>query len=202
MEEVWQVVHGTQSMLKTGLNRSLMRKIFDKWVDTHEGRRSELLIDLATDKKEANSPNKVAQQERSEEVVYMSRSWRGTMRSKTVIDKINDMKMKMENKVTLRKTGKTKVDSELSAKAVNSAKRKRIEDVMDMGQGDDRLDIHKSKPMRVNMKEPVWSPWRGSMKLEDSQTRSLGSRKNRSGHCWCPVNTVDQSERSHATMRR
>ena len=49
------------------------------------------------------------------------------------------MKMKLGSKVTLRKTGKTKVDSEISAKAVNSAKRKRVEKVMDMGQGDDRL---------------------------------------------------------------
>ena len=61
------------------------------------------------------------------------------MRSKMAIDKINDMKMKLGNKVTLGKTGKTRVDSELSAKAVNSAKRKRIENVIDMGQGDDRL---------------------------------------------------------------
>ena len=60
------------------------------------------------------------------------------MRSKMVIDNINDMKMKLGSKVTLRKTGKTKVDSEISAKAVNSAKRKRVEDVMDMGQGNDR----------------------------------------------------------------
>ena len=41
--------------------------------------------------------------------------------------------------MTLRKTGKTKVDSELSMKAVNSAKRKRVEEAMDLGQGDDRL---------------------------------------------------------------
>ena len=56
-----------------------------------------------------------------------------------VIEKINDMKMKLGSKVTLRKTGKTKVDSHISAKAVNSVKRKRVEKVMDMGQGDDRL---------------------------------------------------------------
>ena len=47
--------------------------------------------------------------------------------------------MKLGSKVTLRKTGKSKVDSEISAKAVNSAKRKSVEDVMDMEQGDDRL---------------------------------------------------------------
>ena len=53
------------------------------------------------------------------------------------MDKINDMKMKFGSKVTLSKTGKAKVDSEISVKAVNSAKRKRVEEVMDMGQGDD-----------------------------------------------------------------
>ena len=56
-----------------------------------------------------------------------------------VIDKINDMKMKLGSKVTLRKAGKTKVDSEISMKAVNSAKRKLVEEAMDMGQGDERL---------------------------------------------------------------
>ena len=55
------------------------------------------------------------------------------MRSKKVIDMINGMKMKPGSKVTLRKTGKTKVDSEFSAKAVNSAKQKRVEDFMHMG---------------------------------------------------------------------
>ena len=61
------------------------------------------------------------------------------MRSKMVIDKINDMKTKLGSKVSLRKTGKAKVDSEISIKAVNSAKRKRVEEAMDTGQGDDRL---------------------------------------------------------------
>ena len=56
-----------------------------------------------------------------------------------VIDKINDMKMKLGSKVTLRKAGKTKMDSKISMKAVNSAKRKLVEEAMDMGQGDDRL---------------------------------------------------------------
>ena len=61
------------------------------------------------------------------------------MRSKLVIDKINEMKMKLGSKVTMRKAGKTKVDSEISIKDVNSAKRKRVEEAMDLGQGDDRL---------------------------------------------------------------
>ena len=39
------------------------------------------------------------------------------MRSKMVIDEINDMKMKLGSNVTLRKTGKTKVDSNPPKKA-------------------------------------------------------------------------------------
>ena len=56
-----------------------------------------------------------------------------------MIDKINEMKMKLGRKVTLRKAEKTKVDSEISMKAVNSTNRKRVEEAMDLGQGDDRL---------------------------------------------------------------
>ena len=56
-----------------------------------------------------------------------------------VIDKVKEMKTKLGSKVTLRKAGKTKVDSEISIKAVNSAKRKRVEEAMDLGKGDDRL---------------------------------------------------------------
>ena len=55
-----------------------------------------------------------------------------------MIDKINEMKTKQGSKVIPRRAGKTKVDSEISIKAVNSAKRKRVEEVMDLGQGDDR----------------------------------------------------------------
>ena len=78
-------------------------------------------------------------QEDKGEAVYLSRTRKGTMRSKMVIDKIYEMKVKLGSKVTLRKTGKTKVDSEISMKAVNSAKRKRVEEAMDLGQGYDRL---------------------------------------------------------------
>ena len=97
MEEVSTVVqsYGTQSILKVGPNRPLMREVLDK-LDEFEGRLSELLIDSATDKSEA----------------------------KLVIDKINEMKMKLGSKVVLRKASKTKVDSEISIKAVNSAKKK------------------------------------------------------------------------------
>ena len=52
-EEVCSVVqcYGTQSMLRTGLNRPLLREILDK-LDECEGRLSELLIDSATDERQ------------------------------------------------------------------------------------------------------------------------------------------------------
>ena len=46
-----------------------------------------------------------------------------------MIDKINETKMKLDSKVVLRKAGKNKVDSEISMKAVSSAKRKRVDEV-------------------------------------------------------------------------
>ena len=116
---------------------------------------SELLIDSATDESEVSSPIKPTQQEGSNEVVYLSKTRKGTIPSKMVIDKINDMKMKLGSKVTLRKTGRAKVDSEISVKAVNSAKRKRVEEVMDMGQGDDRLPGTDWKLTDVTMVPPI-----------------------------------------------
>ena len=97
MEEVWTVVHicGTQSILKIGLNRPLMREFLDKF-DECEGKLSELLIDSATDESEANSPIKMTPQEDKGKVVYLSRTRKGTMRSKSVIDKIKEMKMKLD----------------------------------------------------------------------------------------------------------
>ena len=77
------------------------------------------------------------------------------MRSKLVIDKINEMKMKLGSKVILRKARKTKVDSEISIKAVNSAKRKRVEEAMDLGQGDDRLPGTDSMLTDVAMVPPI-----------------------------------------------
>ena len=91
-------------MLKLGLNRPLMREVLDKL----EWRLSELLIDSATDESEANSPVKMTPQEYKGEVVYLSKTRKGTMRSKMVIDRINEMKMKLGSKVTLRKTEKTR----------------------------------------------------------------------------------------------
>ena len=49
------------------------------------------------------------------------------MRSKLVINKIIEMKKKLGSKVIPRRAGKTKVDSEISIKAVNSAKRNESE---------------------------------------------------------------------------
>ena len=62
-----------------------------------------LIFDSATDESETNSPFKMTHQESNEEMVYLSRIQKGTRRSKMVIDKINDMKMKLGSKVTLRK---------------------------------------------------------------------------------------------------
>ena len=65
MEEVWTVLqsYGTQSMLKTGLNKPLMRQILDQ-LDECEGRMSELFIDSATDESENISSIKATQQKR------------------------------------------------------------------------------------------------------------------------------------------
>ena len=125
MEEVWTVVQSyeTQSILIKGLNRPLMRELLDK-LDECEGRLSELLIDSATDESETNSPVKMTPQNDKGEVVYLSRTRKGTMRLKLVIDKINEMKMKLGSRVMPRRVGKTKVDSEISVKVANSAKRK------------------------------------------------------------------------------
>ena len=115
LEEVWTVVqsYGTQSILKTGLNQPLMREVLDK-LDECEGRLSELLLDSATDESEENSPIKMTPREdKGEVVVYLSKTRKGTMRSKLVIDKINEMKLKLGSMVTLRKAGKKKVDSEI-----------------------------------------------------------------------------------------
>ena len=96
MEEVWTLVqgYGNQSMLKSGLNRPLMRKLLEK-LDECKGRVSELLIASATDESESNSLIKTTHQESNEEVVYLSKTQKRTMRSKMVISKMNGMKMKL-----------------------------------------------------------------------------------------------------------
>ena len=128
MEEAWTVVqsYGIQYFLKIGPNKPLMREVLDR-LDEYEGRLSKLFIDSATDESEASSPTKMTPQEDKEEVVFLSRLRKRTKQSKMVIDKINDMKMKLGSKVTLGIAGKTKVDSEISKRADNSAKRKRVE---------------------------------------------------------------------------
>ena len=140
--------------MKVGLNRPLIREVLDK-LDECEGRLSELLIDSATDESEANPPIKMTPQEDKGEVVYLSRTRKGTMRLKFAIDKINEMKMKLGSKVIPRRAGKTKVDSEISIKAVNSAKRKRVGEVLDLGQGDDRLPGTDSVLTDVAMVPPI-----------------------------------------------
>ena len=94
-------------------------------------------------------------QEDKGEVVYLSRTRKGTMRSKLVDDKINEMKIKLGSKVIPRRAEKTKVDSEISIKAVNSGKRKRVEEVMDLGQGDDRLPGTDRMLTDVSMVPPI-----------------------------------------------
>ena len=116
---------------------------------------SELLIDSATDESEAKSPIKMTPQEDKEEVIYLSRTRKGMIRSKMVIDWNNEMKMKLGSKVTLRKAGKTKVDSGISMKAVNSAKTRRVEEAMDMGQGDDRLPGTDRMLIDISMVPPI-----------------------------------------------
>ena len=114
-----------------------------------------MLIDSTTDESEVNSPIKAPQHEGCNEVVYLSKTQKRTMRSKMVIDMINDMKMKLGSKVALKKAGKTKIDSEISVRVVNSTKRKRVEEVMDMGQCDDRLPGTDTKLTDVTMVPPI-----------------------------------------------
>ena len=87
---------------------------------------SKLLIDSATNEKETRSAIKMTHQESIKKEVYMSRFWKGTVRSKMVIDNINDMKTNLGSKVILRKIGTAKVDSEPRTKTANSAKRQRV----------------------------------------------------------------------------
>ena len=58
-----------------------MPEILDK-LDECEGRMSEFLVDSATDESETKSLIKMTHQESNEEVIYLFRTQRGTMRSK------------------------------------------------------------------------------------------------------------------------
>ena len=59
------------------------------------------------------------------------------MRSKFLIVKISDLKMRMGSKIKVRKSAKTKMGPEPPAKVANLRKRKRVECAVDMGQGDE-----------------------------------------------------------------
>ena len=75
IEEVWSVVqcYGTQSMLKIGLNRSLMRKSLTNWKNAKK-RWSYLLMDSSADESATNSPIKMTYQESNNKTVYLSRT--------------------------------------------------------------------------------------------------------------------------------
>ena len=64
--------------------------------------------------------------------------------------------MKLGSKVIPRRAGKTKVDSEITIRAVNSAKRKRVEEVMDLGQGDYQLPGTDRRLTDVAMVPPIF----------------------------------------------
>ena len=87
-------------------------------------------------------------QDEKGEVVYLSRTRKGMMRSKLVTDKINEVKMKLGSKVMPRRVGKT-------IKAVNSAERKRVEEVMDLGQVDYQLPRTDKMLTDVAMVPPI-----------------------------------------------
>ena len=54
-----------------------------------------------------------------------------------------------------RRVGKTKVDSEISVKVANSAKRKRVEEIMDLGQGDYQLTGTDKMLIEITMVPPI-----------------------------------------------
>ena len=60
-------------------------------------------MNSATDESERNCPIKPAYQENSDKIVYVSRKGKGTKRSKIVIERINDMNIKLGSKVMGRK---------------------------------------------------------------------------------------------------
>ena len=118
-------------------------------------RNNEQRILMESPRRRRKEGIKMAPQDGNGEVVYLSRTRRGTMRSKLVIDKINEMKMKLGSKLMPRRVGKTKVYSEISVKAVNSAKRKRVEEAMDLGQGDYQLPDTNRMLTDVAMVSPI-----------------------------------------------
>ena len=95
-------------------------------------------MNSATDERERNCPIKPVYQENSYKIVYVSRTGKGTKRSKIVIERINDKNIKLGSNVMGRKAGKLKVNPESSARIANLANTKRVENVDDLGQDDDR----------------------------------------------------------------
>ena len=80
-------------MFKTGFNKPVILDISGEC----ERKMNKLLTDSATEESEANSPIKMRQQGSNEKVVYLSRTRKGMIRSKMLIDKINDTKIKLGN---------------------------------------------------------------------------------------------------------
>ena len=124
--------------MKTGLNRTLIPEILEK-ADDCEGRLSELLIDSATDESKTNYLIKPTYQQNSYEIVYLSRTRKGTMRSKMLTKRTKYKKIKMGSKVMGRNAGKVEANPEFPGKTASLAEWKRVEDVDDLGQGDNRL---------------------------------------------------------------
>ena len=63
------------------------------------------------------------------------------------------------------------------------------------------LDMYQSKPMRVNMKEPVeLELMRKIDEIRKFSNKELRLTKESMGHCLNSVSTVDRSERSHTAM--
>ena len=114
------------------------------------------------------------------------------MRSKMVNDRINEMKMKLGSKVTLRKMGKTKVDSEISMKTVNSVKRNAVEEAMDLGQGDDRLPGTDRMLTDVAMVPPILMAGIKSVnnKTKKSDRTLTGAKLEMEIHSQCGESTL------------
>ena len=81
-------------MLKTCFNKPVILDIFGEC----ERKLNKLLTDSATEKSEAYFPIKMRQQESNEKVVYLSRTRKRMIRSKMLIDKINDTNIKLGKK--------------------------------------------------------------------------------------------------------
>ena len=84
-------------MLKTGPIRPLMHVVFEK-LDKSEGRMSKLLIGSTNDERETNLSIKPTYREISE-VVYLSKTWKGILPSKLLIEQVNDKKTIVGSKV-------------------------------------------------------------------------------------------------------